>query len=566
MPDGGGYHNITLTDSAAASDQGGLAVSSPNLIQVFDDAAALDDQNTGGLAVAETPSTFDTAAAVDDIPGYSFTVSQAFALATREAAGAWEGLLVVKGTAPAPTPAFYARAAPQAFINPTMPRMHLQNLITGAWITRDLRAIQQPNITWNLDQPDTFSCQVQPPRRELLDSTGNPLPTEWQTACYLEENSEIKFGGILTASTYNGPAWTPTFTGFVGYANGIIYEGSNYSQVQIDALDVVRMLWAWVQAQPGGNIGLVLDATKAGVLLGAQLQSNQFMSTNLAVRARDGSTTITVNNPTGFTTSSQVNLADSNNWYSISKISKNVFTLGSAIRGDHNAGTKVIQGGPGSNVPTPFVLDWWNSTDIGQEIGNIATEAVFDFYEQHTWTDATRQGVKHALHFGVPRIGVRQTSLRFAEGENITVPVQGSRDGSVYANEVVGLGAGQGSLQVRAQVGTPNNTLRRVFVYTDQTIRTQARLQSRAQAILTSRIAIDTPQTVVVKNHPNAPFGSFRCGDDILVTMATGWRNAGIWCRITSMSQNPQEDIITLTCARSDSFTYLAQSGQAGTM
>src|SRR6516225_2659257 len=494
MPDGGGYHNITLTDSAAASDQGGLAVSSPNLIQVFDDAAALDDQNTGGLAVAETPSTFDTAAAVDDIPGYSFTVSQAFALATREAAGAWEGLLVVKGTAPAPTPAFYARAAPQAFINPTMPRMHLQNLITGAWITRDLRAIQQPNITWNLDQPDTFSCQVQPPRRELLDSTGNPLPTEWQTACYLEENSEIKFGGILTASTYNGPAWTPTFT------------------------------------------GLVLDATKAGVLLGAQLQSNQFMSTNLAVRARDGSTTITVNNPTGFTTSSQVNLADSNNWYSISKISKNVFTLGSAIRGDHNAGTKVIQGGPGSNVPTPFVLDWWNSTDIGQEIGNIATEAVFDFYEQHTWTDATRQGVKHALHFGVPRIGVRQTSLRFAEGENITVPVQGSRDGSVYANEVVGLGAGQGSLQVRAQVGTPNNTLRRVFVYTDQTIRTQARLQSRAQAILTSRIAIDTPQTVVVKNHPNAPFGSFRCGDDILVTMATGWRNAGIWCRITSMS------------------------------
>ena len=91
-------------------------------------------------------------------------------------------------------------------------------------------------------------------------------------------------------------------------------------------------------------------------------------------------------------------------------------------------------------------------------------------------------------------------------------------------------------------------------------------MQSKAQKILTSRMAIDMPQQVTVINHPNAPFGSFVPGDDIYIQWVTGWRNTGIWCRITQMTQDPTTSLMALTLARSDSFTYMAQSGQAGSL
>jgi hypothetical protein len=48
--------------------------------------------------------------------------------------------------------------------------------------------------------------------------------------------------------------------------------------------------------------------------------------------------------------------------------------------------------------------------------------------------------------------------------------------------------------------------------------------------------------------------------------LASGWRNTVIWSRIVSMTQDPTTDLMTLALARSDSFTYQAETGQAGTM
>jgi hypothetical protein len=56
------------------------------------------------------------------------------------------------------------------------------------------------------------------------------------------------------------------------------------------------------------------------------------------------------------------------------------------------------------------------------------------------------------------------------------------------------------------------------------------------------------------------------CGDDIPVTMCTGWRNTVIWCRVVSIAQDPTTDIATLTLARSDSYSYMSESGEAGTL
>jgi hypothetical protein len=579
----------------------------------------------------------DTGAATEDL-----TVTIAQGITQADVAGAVDAITVLIGGAPAPVPGTVIKAASPAFIRSQMPRMHIQNLLTGKWVNRDVQGIVSPSVTWALNTADAFTCTLAPPRGEMMDASGNAVIVEWRDAIYLEESDEIKFGGICTQSTLTGPQWNITAMGFAGYPNGMPYEGPDFTRTNIDALDVVRYIWNWLQSQPGGNIGMELGSGKSGTLLGAQVAPG--IVTTIARNVAAGSSVIWLGNANAF--NRNVTITISGVPYTISGVIRNssgvatgqvnltaplgephvigdpvlqtspVFTtlaravavnqnniwLGDAasfasgeaiiISGDPYTINQVLTGSTGlatgnvtltsstrkayaSGSPvyqvrtvTPFQLLWYNSTDLGSELTSIQQEAVFDTREYHFWGDpATRNTVRHRLLFGVPRLGNRLTGLRFAEGENIVSPSTVTRDGLKYASNVVALGAGAGSAQVRSTAASAGTgRLRRTYVFTDQTVNTVSRLASKAQRVLASMQNIDTVTQVVVRNHPNAPFGSFAPGDDIPVMMASGWRNTIIWSRITAMTQDPTTDLMTLTLARSDSFTYMAQTGQAGTL
>lgn len=533
------------------------------------DIAAVAD-GTASVAVTEAPSGSDIAAITDGIAVIKMPVPPpGFLLVPGPSTfpGPVTGAREYPGT-PAPLPRL-AMASP-AFIKSQMPRMHVQNLITDQWLHRDVQGITSPTVTWTLNAADSFTCTLGPPRPDMLDPTGNPLLTEWQSACYLEESDEIKFGGILTSSYMQGPQDTVTFTGWAGYPSGMPYEGNAYTRFGIDALDAVRYIWGWLQGQTGGNLGLLLDDTEAGVLLGAQFTPGTAASTLLGVPPI-GSYLVAVRDTSSFSRGMQVLLSggdpnvifDVGGYGSFTGITSSQYMLLSyPVKDYHKDGAPIAQ----APTPVPFTLDWWNSTDLGQEIASIQQEAVFDFRERHYWDDAGKLAVRHRLHFGVPRIGTRRSDLRFCEGENIISPAVITRDGTTFANAVTGMGAGQGRTTIRADVGDVTTRLRRAFVYQDQTVRRTDRMTVKARKVLQSMLDIDTVTSITVKNHPNAPFGSFAPGDDIPVMLCTGWRNALIWSRITAMSQDPTTDLMTLTLARSDSFSYLAESGQAGTL
>jgi hypothetical protein len=597
------------------------------------DKAGATDKVTVTTAVPVT----DTGAAEEDL---AITISVSPALP--EAAGAVDAISVRIGAAPAQVPGTAIRPASPAFIRSQMPRMHVQNLLTGTWLHRDVQAVGSPSITWALNAADTFSCSLAPPRPDMMDSSGNALLLEWRDAIYLEEADEVKFGGIVTSSNMTGPAWAITATGFAGYANGIVYEGPNVTRTNIDALDAVRLIWGWIQSQPGGNVGLELGAQKAGVLLGAQIPAGA--QTSIARKANTGDTVIWLGDAGAFTGGENVSIAgypytfktvvadaksgkpsgqvylttplqethnigdpvfqtspvhttvsvagksgDNHIWlldstafasgetitigsdaYLIDQIltatsglpSGNV-TLKSNLRKAYAKGTKVTQ----VRTITPWQMLWYNSTDCGSEITSIQQEAIFDWRERHYWPDKTKSTIRHQVLFGVPRLGGRLTGLRFAEGENIIQAATVTRDGARYANDVIALGAGSGSAQIRTQAANLNTgRLRRSYVYTDQTVYSKVRLATKATKVLTAMQNIDSVTSIVVKNHRNAPWGSFGPGDDIPVMLASGWRNTVIWSRIVSMTQDPTTDLMTLALARSDSFTYQAETGQAGTM
>jgi hypothetical protein len=630
LPAAGGASAISVADVAGIRDSLAVTVAVP----LADSAGSVDTVTTGSPALS--PSLPEWVGVEEDL---SVAVSQANVAADR--IGIADNLTVTIGGAPTPTPGVVIRPASPAFIKSQMPRMHIQNLITGQWINRDVQGVVSPSVTWALNTADSFTCQLAPPRGELMDASGNALVMEWRDAIYLEEYDQIKFGGIVTQSTMSGPSWSITAMGFAGYPNGMPYEGANYSRTKIDALDVVRYLWDYLQAQPGGNIGMELGTQKSGTLLGAQTETGVY--SEVARKANTGDTSIWIGNAQAFNDREQITISGIP--YTISHVPRvngiatgqmtlttkltephaihdpvaQVTPLNSPLAKAAAAGANNIQVGTtapfasGENIMigsdlytinvigvdakgfitgnmtltsnlkrayakgtmvsqvrtiTPFQLFWYNSTDIGAEITSIQQEAVFDFRERHFWSDpASRNAVRHQLVFGVPRLGTRLTGLRFAEGENIVQSVQLTRDGTRYASNVIGLGAGSGAAQIRVTTSSASTgRLRRTFIFTDQTANTVARVSAKATKVLNSMSNIDTVSQIVVKNHPNAPFGSFSPGDDIPVMMASGWRNTVIWSRIVSMTQDPTTDLMTLSLARSDSYTYIAESGQAGTL
>ena len=528
------------------------------------DVAAATEALALGTVIAAPQQ--DAAGAADALVITSIQVFPALA----QAAAASDVLTVTIGPAPAQVPGTHIAIASPAFIRSQMPRMHVQNLLTGTWWHRDVQGLTSPSVTWALNAPDSFTCTLAPPRPDMMDSSGNAVLLEWRDAIYLEEKDEIKFGGIVTSSTMQGPSWTVTATGFVGYANGTIYEGPNISQTNIDALDAVRTIWRWVQSQPGGNIGLNLGTQKAGVLIGSQHPPGaSAVVTNNIGPAKKGNSYLWVSNwAQGFSNGNVVLI--NGDQYTIKTVEVNAqnnqtgkVDLTTPLRSDYLAGMPFIQ----LQAIVPWTMLWSNSTDCGQEIDSIRAEAIFDYKERHYWTEAAKTAVTHQLIFGVPRIGTRLNNLRFCEGENIVQAGQVTRDGTKYANNIIGLGAGQGNSQIRTTASNLNTgRLRRSYVYTDQTCDTVARIAARANKILTAMQNIDAVTSVVVKNHPNAPWGSFGPGDDIPVMLASGWRNTVIWSRITQMTQDPTTDLITLTLARSDSFTYMPETGVAGTL
>lgn len=482
----------------------------------------------------------------------------------------WNSLHQVVGGVPA------GKQASPAFIRSRMPRVHAQNILTGAWQHRDIQGVTQPLITWQLNNPDTFTCTISPPRADLM-SGGEPILGTWQTALYLEENNEIKFGGIITDQTFNGPQWGITATGFTAYPNGIPYEGPVYKRTNIDGLDVIRYLWNWLQNQPASDLGMRLGTANSGTILGGAIPPPT-ARTALKGDTYKHAIAIEVRNLQNFTVGMMITIGDEHTkirnigdvpahvkYHGVGPkpgTKGNFLTLSAPVDHFHQDGF-IVQT---DMKPAPFELDWWNGTDIGQEIASIQQEAVFDLKERHYWNGPDKTDVLHRLEFGIPRIGVRQSDLRFHEGENIIQAAQAHQDGSAFANWVIGIGAGQGSKTLRASAAQAQDRLRRVFIYTDQTVKRPERMAVKARRQLQSRISIDAVTSIVIINHPHAPFGSFAPGDDIPVRLASGWRNTPIWSRILSMSQDPTTDLMTLSLARSDSFTYMAESGQAGTL
>jgi len=464
-----------------------------------------------------------------------------------------------------------------------------QRILTGEFLEWEL-PIATDGPEWKLSGPGTLAGTIKPEKLDLIADDGELVLQEWGTAIYAEADGEIRWGGVVVRSSFAGAEWRVEAAGFAAYPNGIPYTGVHYARIQWDPTDIFRAIWTHVQTQPDGDLGLeVLRPSPCPVKIGAAAIPGY-----MTYKAADGKFYKLEELPAGskviFNARSSAALAmnATQTTVTLTKLDKfdqvpigSLISVGTErvkitarsglkltiVRGQDStsAGAHakavgiVFDGGTETEavetVPAePYVLDWFNATDCGQELDKLAQETPFDYVEEHYWqADGT---IGHRVRVEYPRLGYRRTDLAFVQGENVVEVVQATRNGDAFANTVYGIGKGEGALSLRAEVAQRDGRLRRPAVYTDKGADTKTRLTALSRGELARRSLDVEVSSIVVRDHPNARIDSWNIGDDILVEADLPWLGwVEVWSRVVGWALNG-EDRATLTLVRSDSFIY----------
>jgi hypothetical protein len=241
-----------------------------------------------------------------------------------------------------------------------------------------------------------------------------------------------------------------------------------------------------------------------------------------------------------------------------------------------------------------YILDWWDAPDVGDTIDSLMSDHGIDWTEKLMWvpedarvyrpttdndleawllvngwtadpTDsdfllrpasAVTETIAIMIVVAYPRIGRKRTDLMFIGGVNVMNIVEPTDSGDDYANEVVGIGSGEGAASIRRTTALADGNLRRPFVLTAKDLKTKTDLDRRIAAALPTKMNTLTIPSIDVVDHPNAKIGSWQVGDDIAVDVVIPWLGRQrIWHRITDWTRTADYKA-TLSLKRSDSFTY----------
>ncbi len=207
------------------------------------------------------------------------------------------------------------------------------------------------------------------------------------------------------------------------------------------------------------------------------------------------------------------------------------------------------QAGPVSFESGPWKLAWYADNDIGGRLTSLREATPFDYRERHSWDGDV---IRHRLEIGYPTLGARRTDLVFQLGTNLFVNPDSTNDGVDYTDYAVVIGAGEGAAAVSAMVPRSNERrLRRPRMISDKTLSSAKAANARAALEIASSLGEFDVTQVSVRDHSNAPVGSWQDGDQILIDYDVVGQRVQEWVRILSTTIKPQApDGATLTIER----------------
>lgn len=207
-------------------------------------------------------------------------------------------------------------------------------------------------------------------------------------------------------------------------------------------------------------------------------------------------------------------------------------------------GTPLVEG---DNNTGPRELNWWTTTDLGNEIDGYAKETPFDWLEKVYWDG----DVPHChLALGYPQLGGRKDHMRLVLGENLASQPEVTQLAPL--TQVVVLGVGEGRDRIRGYAGVSDDTgLRHVKTVEDETCTTVERANAVARDTLNAGRGEFVFDRLEVYQHPNAPLEAIELGDELPLYAEMEHATVDQWVRIVGKSESPQlSDRVTLTVMR----------------
>ncbi len=211
-----------------------------------------------------------------------------------------------------------------------------------------------------------------------------------------------------------------------------------------------------------------------------------------------------------------------------------------------------------------FVLDFFayfiradDYRDCLEEIISLCRDVPIDYYENSSW-NANRTAINKVLQLAYPRGGVQQQAIMFRQRENVLSMVPAGEMEIEYISEVIVRGWFPGKMHKTQLSNADPTRYRRVIKDEDAMINSRERSAAWAGRKLARRQVPHHWGSITVDMfHPNAPFGSYDVGDDIMISgmMPMEGRKAE-WHRILTMQPDDVKGIVTMTTKHVSAFNY----------
>lgn len=145
-------------------------------------------------------------------------------------------------------------------------RLIAQRILDRVFLDWDL-PVTDVVITYTLSGPKLIKGKFGPELLDYMDAGLEPKATY----IHIEQDGIIRGSAILQPSEINEDAsLTLIAEGISGYSHGQPYQGE-YSQTDVDPLDVVRTIWSFLLASPRANLGLSIGSATSPVRVGNEI-------------------------------------------------------------------------------------------------------------------------------------------------------------------------------------------------------------------------------------------------------------------------------------------------------
>jgi hypothetical protein len=482
-------------------------------------------------------------------------------------------------------------------------RYIVQRATTGVILTREAD-ISTDDEKYVLSASGSATFETSPVIAEQLASDGQPMFGKRRTLIAAEADGEIRWRGLVTDISLEGPTRTITVHSISSYPNGIPWMGPLRQYANVDPADIMRDVWAHVQSfgSPRSNLGVTVvgntglkvgtestarkietaaayakagdeytaavadrNAAQADETAARKVLSQRIADSTAARKALTAAKAVKPKNPTLIAQKQAAfdaaESAESTQRTRVANYDAEKDRLAGIADTKRKAKAKAYDAKVAAAKKVredggSFDLQWWEAPDCGQTIDTLAGDNGFDWYERSTW-NIDRSGITTEIVVAYPRAGRRRRDLVFEEGTNVTIVPTVEDSDDEYANVQILVGAGEGAGSVRRETSHDDGALRSVAVLSAKDVKTAQAADKRLKTILPTSLITEEVSSIEVVDHDNAPIGSWQVGDDIRVDFwsAAANQQKKLWHRVTSWTRT-SDRTATLELRRSNAYTY----------